>query len=146
MSINQKTIKKFILYFIVFAFAINIINLVNTEIYNHSGIKKYNQDLAVNSGIIGEKNFCLALKQPFGGIFVYKELFLLSWFAIELSVAFVFLGFILTLSKKRMLPKEYRFKLALFLPIIFLSWAILLYSWMGVDPWFYNCAKFFSLL
>jgi hypothetical protein len=146
MSINQKIIKKFILYFIVFAFAINIINLVNTEIYNYSEVKEYNQDLAVNSGIIGEKNFCLTLKQPLGGMVIYRELFSLSWLAIELSAAFVFLGFILTLSEKRMLPKEYRFKLALFLPIIFLSWAILLYSWMSVEPWFYNCAKFFHLL
>lgn len=146
MPISQKTIKSFILYFVALTFIINIVNLVNTEIYNHSGIKEYNQNIAVNSGIVGEKEFCLALKQSFGGMVIYRELFPLSFFMIVLSIIFILLGFILTVSNKRILSKDYRIALALFAPFIFFSWAILLYSWMGVESYFYNCTKFFSLL
>ncbi len=145
MAINKKIIENFISCFFILTLFINVLNFINTEIYNNSIIAEYNEKISINTGIITEKEFCLKLQQPFLGMVIYRELFSLSFFLIELSIAIILFGFILTISKKRILPIEYRYKLVLFLPILILSWVILIGSWMSVVPAFYNCTKYFSL-
>lgn len=140
-----KIIKFSILFIVIFTLLLNLLNLIYMESYNRSDTAAYNYEKMVSSPRMSEKEFCLSLKQPFGGMIVYRELFSFSFLMIIVSALVVSAAFIFTAPKRRIFSQQDRYLFIFFIFTTILSYAMLFIAWTGVIPGFYNCTKFYGI-
>ena len=145
MPDKQRMIKLFILFIVIFTLLLNLLNLIYMESYNRSDTAAYNYEKMISSSEMSEKEFCLSLKQPFGGMTLYRQLFPFSFLMIIVSALIVSAAFVFTTPKRRIFSQQDRYIFIFFIFTIVLSYAMLLTAWTDVIPSFYNCTKFYGI-
>lgn len=136
----KKIVKLSISSVVVSTFLVNTFVLFYIEIYNRSAIAKFNSESAFL--IKSEKEICLALRQPWGGMAFYKDIFSFGSTLIGVSAVLVFAIFIFSLLSKKWKCFSWC-EIVILAFLVFLSWFLLFGAWTGVDVWFYNCARFY---